>query len=525
MMLNSHIYSLTRSSKLTICCVMLALLASCKTKTEDSISEQPEEKYEATWQSVKQHQTPQWFTDAKFGIYFHWGPYSVPAHETEWYSIWMYEEGHPIRKHHEETYGPLDQFGYKDFIPMFTAEHFDPQEWAKLFKDAGAQFAGPVTEHADGFAMWDSEITPWNSANMGPKRDIVGEMSSAIRDQGMKFIATFHHQWKYSWYPTWDSTTDASNPEFEKLYGPKVPKGTFAMADEPTNPLPDKAFNDEWLAKILEVVDKYNPDLVYFDNKMDILSEQTRLDFLQYYYNAAEQKDQDVVVTYKFHDLAEGSAVLDLERSRMSELKAYPWLTDDSIDWNSWSHVSNPNYKSANRLIDFLVDVVSKNGAVLLNITPTAQGIIPQPVRDRLLKVGSWLRINGEAIYGSHPWKIYGQGPAKVIEGHLSEIKNKDNTAEDIRFTTNDGFLYATVLAWPDSAITISALAKGKESVRNIQLLGSPEAIVWRQEEQALLIEVPKQKVGEHAYVFKITLVTGVAVGIPAVASIETTTL
>jgi alpha-L-fucosidase len=331
-------------------------------------------------------------------------------------------------------------------------------------------------------------------------------MAKAIRDQDMKFIATFHHQWKYAWYPTWDENTDASNSEFADLYGPKVPKGAFDFKNMThADPLPDQKFNQEWLAKILEVVDKYNPDLVYFDNKMNIIEEQTRLDFLSYYYNHAAKRDQDVLVTYKFEDLEQGSAVLDLERSRMSEKKSFPWLTDDSIDWNSWTHIANPNYKTANRLIDFLVDVVSKNGGVLLNITPTAQGEIPQAVRDRLLAMGEWLNVNGESIYDTRPWDIYGEGPAEVIEGHLSEHKNKDNTEKDIRFTTNSDALYATVLDWPTEQVHIRALHANKVNIKAISLLGSSEDIHWQQSADGLFIQAPKVKVGEHAFVFKVT--------------------
>lgn len=487
--------------KLSLISIAFSILSLGGNAQADNI---PTENFTLDWSAEKQHKTPEWFLNAKFGIYFHWGPYSVPAHETEWYSIWMYKEGHPIRKYHEETYGKLDKFGYKDFIPQFTGEHFDAKEWASLFKKAGAQFAGPVTEHADGFAMWDSKITPWNAAKMGPKKDIVGEMSKAIKSEGMKFIATFHHQWKYAWYPTWDNATDASNASLAKLYGPKVPKGTFVMANTPTAPLPDKAFNKEWLDKIIEVVDNYSPDLVYFDNKMDIIDEQTRLDFLKYYYKQAEQKNQDVVVTYKFYDLPVGSAVLDLERSRMSEKMSFPWLTDDSIDWDSWSHTSVPNYKSTNRLIDFLVDVVSKNGGVLLNITPTAQGVIPDDVRERLLEMGEWLNVNGEAIYDTRPWQVYGQGPAKVIEGHLSENKNADNTAQDIRYTINDKSLYATVLDWPIEDTLLRDVTKSNFKVEKISLLGSDEKIIWQQTDKGLLIKAPKQKQGSHAFVFKL---------------------
>jgi len=465
-------------------------------------------KYEATWDSVKQHETPDWFLDAKFGIYFHWGPYSVPAHKTEWYSMWMYKEGHPIREYHESTYGPLDQFGYKDFIPEFTGEHFDADEWTSLFKKAGAKFVGPVSIHADGFAMWDSDLTPWNAKDMGPKRDIVGEMAKAAKSQNIKFIATFHHQWKYAWYPTWDESTDAYNPDLASLYGPKVPKGTFDY-ENMTNvdPMPEDAFSQNWLDKVIEVVDKYAPDLVYFDNKLNIISEEKRLSFLSYYYNQAYKNQQEVVVTYKFEDMAKGSAVLDLERARMSEMREFPWLTDDSIDWDSWAHSSTPNYKSTNRLIDFLVDVVSKNGAVLLNVTPTAQGVIPEPVRDRLLEMGRWLEINGEAIYGSRPWSIYGEGPAKVVEGHLSEYQNHDNTQKDIRFTTNNGFLYATVLDWPTREVIIDSLGSDSVEIDNIEWLGSEQKIEWRQTDSALIIKPTKHKFSDYAFVYKISLI------------------
>ncbi|SFF67995.1 alpha-L-fucosidase [Salegentibacter agarivorans] len=465
-------------------------------------------KYEPTWESLKEHETPEWFRDAKFGIYCHWGPYSVPAYKNEWYSHNMYIEGNDVREHHEKTYGPLDEFGYKDFIPMFTAEKFDANEWAKLFKDAGAKFGGPVSEHADGFAMWDSDLTEWDAMDKGPKRDIVGEMAEALRKQNLKFIATYHRHWLYAWYPTWDENTDASNSKYSGLYGPKVPEGTFVMAEKPTTPLPDNEFNKEWLDRLKEIVDKYEPDLVWFDNKMDIIDEDTRKQFLKYYYNAGLRQNREVVATYKFTDFVEGSAVLDVERSRMSEGKDFPWLTDDSIDWKSWSHIENPDYKSANRLIDVLVDIVSKNGNLLLNITPKANGEIPQPVKDRLLDMGAWLETNGEAIYGTRPWKIYGEGPTQVVEGHLSEDLNKENTEKDIRYTTKDEILYAITLGWPKSKLLFPALAKSKgyydKEVTSVKLLGSELNLDWEMTEEGLAVQLPKQKQGKHAFVFKI---------------------
>jgi alpha-L-fucosidase len=458
---------------------------------------------------LKKHKTPEWFLDAKFGIYCHWGPYSVPAYKTEWYSHYMYVEGHPIRKYHEETYGPLNKFGYKDFIPMFTAEKFNADEWAELFKKAGAKFAGPVSEHADGFAMWDSKITKWNAAQMGPKRDVVGELAQAIRKQDMKFIATFHHQWKFAWYSTWDENTDASNPEYEDLYGPKVPgPDAFEFPENVIKYRPDEKFVDFWYDKIIEVIDNYQPDLIYFDNKLVVIPEEKRMQFLSYYYNNAAERNQEVVCTYKFKEMAKGAAVLDLERARMTEKTDFPWLTDDSIDWGSWCNVVNPDYKSTNRLIDFLVDVVSKNGGVLLNVTPTAQGEIPEPVKKRLLEMGGWLQTNGEAIYGTRPWKVYGEGPAEVIEGHLSERQNAGNTEEDIRFTTKDGNLFAIVLDTPTKDVAIRSLGKKaglcKKEIKNIEMLGCTEQIKWEINDEFLRINLPKEKPCDYAVVFKI---------------------
>lgn len=466
--------------------------------------------YQPSWESLKQHETPDWFQDAKFGIYFHWGPYSVPAHKTEWYSHWMYVKGHPVRAHHEATYGPVDEFGYKDFIPMFTAEKFDAQEWAKLFKAAGAQFAGPVAEHADGFAMWDSKLTEWDAVDMGPKRDIVGEMEKAVRAEGLKYVVTYHRHWMYAWYPTWDTTTDAGNPELSGLYGPRVPEGTFVMADKPTDPLPDDAFNQEWLDRLNELMDNYEPDMIWFDNKMDIIGEKYRQQFLANYYNKAEQWGREVVCTYKFEDMAKGTAVLDLERARMSEKKDFPWLTDDSMDWKAWSYIENPRYKSTNRLIDFLVDVVSKNGCVLLNIPPRADGTIPEEVRQRLLEMGDWLQMNGEAIYGTRPWKVYGEGTQEIVEGHLSENLNPDATAQDIRFTQKGDALYAIVLDWPDKELTIKSFGKSSgmldSEITSVSLLGYGTIDEWDVGEDGMTLSLPQNKQGAYAHAFKLTL-------------------
>jgi alpha-L-fucosidase len=489
-----------RKQSLTTCVLLTLMVVGC--------SGAMQQRYEADWESLKNHECPTWFRDAKFGIYFHWGPYSVPAYKTEWYSHYMYVPGHACNKYHLETYGPLDKFGYKDFIPMFKAEKFDPDAWATLFKKAGARFAGPVAEHADGFAMWDSDLTEWNAAKMGPKRDIVGAMRKAVRKQGMKFIATLHHQWLYAWYPTMDPKTDAGDPAYAQFYGPPAPRSAFCGSDRNPEPMPKPEFSQRWLSRATEVVDKYQPDLIWFDNKLHILDQQALQGFLAHYYNSAASWNRDVVATYKHRDFHEGAGVLDLERSRMSEGKDFPWLTDDSIDWGAWCHVQEPRYKTTNRLIDFLVDVVSKNGCVLLNITPTAEGEIPLPVQKRLLEMGHWLDLNGEAIYETRPWRIFGEGPMEIVEGHLSEHKNKDATSEEIRFTRRGNTLYATALDWPqDGVMRIRSLSDGSDllgDIKRIDLLGHNGKLSWARNAEGLAVSLPEKRPCRHAFVLKI---------------------
>ncbi len=478
----------------------------------NSVEAKPTQQYKADWESLKSYQVPEWYKDCKFGIYFHWGPYSVPAHDTEWYSIRMYQKENPISEYHRKMYGELDKFGYKDFIPMFKAEKFDANEWAKLFKDAGAQFAGPVAEHADGFAMWDSALTEWDAMDMGPNRDIVAEMQKAVKKQGMKYIITYHRHWLYAWYPTWDKTTDAGDPKYSGLYGPQLKENRFRMADHGMNApiMAGEEFDKEWLARLDELMTKYDPDIIWFDNKMNIIGEKYRKQFLANYYNIGLKRGKDVVCTYKFDDLAEGSAVLDLERSRMSDKMPFTWLTDDSVDWGAWCHVSNPDYKTTNRLLDFLIDVVSKNGAVLLNVTPTAHGVIPHAVETRLREMGAWLKLNGEAIYDTRPWVIYGEGPQKIKEGHLSEHENTEAVAEDIRFTVGkNGQLYATSLDWAKSGrLVIKSLSTKanylKEPVTKVSMLGSKEKLQFKQTDKGLEVTLPKVKPCEHAFVLKI---------------------
>jgi len=451
--------------------------------------------YQPEWESLIQHPTPKWFRDGKFGIYFHWGVYSVPAYSNEWYPRNMYRKESDVFKHHRETYGPQSKFGYKDFIPMFTAEHFDAQEWVKLFKKAGAKYIGPVAEHHDGFAMWDSKLTDWDAADMGPQRDITGELAKAARKEGLKFLTSFHHAFNWKYYePAFQY--DAKDPKYAGLYGTPHAPGTPES----------KEFLEDWLGKIIEVIDNYRPDYIWFDfGWQEETFEPYKRQFLSYYYNKGEEWGKDVVVTYKRDHLPEASAVLDLERGRLDSLRRKPWNTDTSIDRESWCYIDNPDYKSVNTLIDNLVDRVSKNGNTLLNIAPRPDGTIPEPQKERLLAMGEWFDVNGEAIYGTRYWKKYGEGPTQIEGGNFIDGKKVVYTANDVRFTVKDNVLYAIALAWPEDELTIKSLKElDPDKIESITMLGDGDELDWQMTEEGLVVEPPRNKPCEHAYSFKI---------------------
>ncbi len=473
--------------------------------------------FERTWESLRQYECPTWFRDAKFGIYAHWGPYAVPPFPTttDWYSHYMYQPQHRIHKFHVSTYGPVSKFGYKDLVPQFTAKGFDANAWAELYAEAGARFAGPVAEHSDGFALWDSALTEWDAMDKGPNRDIVGELEEAIRRRGLKFLTSFHHHWKWGWYATSIRDADCLDPRFAGLYGPALPEEAWAGKDEKgrislmdVTVMPDEAFCCEWLGKVKEVVDRYHPDLLWFDNRMHLIPESYRIEMAAYFYNQAAARNQTVVINYKMEDLVRGTAVLDLERSRMPDIYTDPWLTDASIARNSWSYCPELDYYSTTSLVHDLVDIVSKNGCLLLNIAPHPDGTIPPEQIQRLRGIGDWLRLNGEAIYSTRPWVTFGEGPTRTLEGHLADLKFTGFTADDIRFTqTKDGsIIYVIVLGWPNNRLlNIRSLGRVSGKVADVSLVGYSTELSWTQGEDGLRVSLPDKAPGKHAFVFRVT--------------------
>ncbi len=467
----------------------------------------PKLRYEPTLASLKQHEpAPEWFRDAKYGIYFHWGVYSVPAFGNEWYPCHMFNTSRNEYKHHVATYGDPAKFGYTDFIPLFKAEKFNAGEWAELFAQSGAKFAGPVAEHHDNFSMWDSKVHPWNAAAMGPKRDITGELEKAIRARGMKFITTFHHEKCGIWEKT--PGKFAGHYAAVKQYFPQVlrdPKLAAFYGD-----VPREQYLKLWLDKLTEVIDAYKPDLIWHDSWMQEIPTNVVYTYLAHYFNASAEWGRDVVVTVKGLDLPRELAVEDFEKGRADKLTPEPWLTDDTISKGSWCYTQDLKIKAADEVIDTFIDIVSKNGQLLLNISPMADGTIPPEQRAVLLAMGAWLKVNGEAIYATRPWAVYGEGPTRMKKGghFVGEIRYG---SKDIRFTQRkDGnALYAIALGQPgDGKLVVRALAAhadGSGRVGSVSLLGHNGKIAWEQTAAGLEVTLPGAQAAQPALALKIT--------------------
>jgi alpha-L-fucosidase len=458
--------------------------------------------FQPTWESLRNYKVPEWYLDAKFGIFIHWGVYSVPAYDNEWYPRHMYVKGHHVFQHHLQTYGPQDKFGYKDFIPMFTAEKWNPKEWARLFKEAGAKYVVLVAEHHDGFALWDSAYTEWNAAKMGPKRDIVKELAEAVRAEGLVFGVSYHRAENWWFFNGGrEIPSDVQDPRYRGLYGPAQPRETP----------PNEEFLNEWLLRACELVDKYRPQIFWFDwyiaEQHSAFEPYLRL-FAAYYYNRAAEWGVGVAINYKLHAFPEGTAVWDIERGKLDRMHPFFWQTDTSICKRSWGYIKDHDYRTPDSIVDDLVDIVSKNGCLLLNIAPRPDGTIPEEQQQILREVGRWLEINGEAIYGTRPWIVYGEGPTRVVSGYLKELETPPFTGRDIRFTRKGKILYAIALADPGEEMVIQSLSTNlrlyEDEVAEVWMLGYDKPLEWKRDETGLRVKLPKQKPSPHAVALKI---------------------
>jgi alpha-L-fucosidase len=465
------------------------------------------------WNSLSQYQVPDWYRDAKFGIFIHWGVYSVPAFGSEWYPREMYHAGSEENQHHVSVYGPPTKFGYKDFIPMFKAQQYDPQAWAHLFKESGARYVVPVFEHHDGFQMYDSNLSDWTAVKMGPHRDLMGDLEKATRAEGLHFGAS-SHRIEHDWFMDGGRSipSDVNDPQYAALYGPAQ-----VQLEDKEDSLQDNwtyvshAYANDWLARDAEIVQKYHPDIIFFDwwiGQPDVRPYLAK--FAAYYYNESSKRGPVGIITYKYVDMQKDSGVLDIERGQLDSLHDRVWQTDTSVGNKSWGYIEHDTFKTPDFIVHQLVDVVSKNGNLLMNIGPRSDGTIPDEVQQVLLAVGGWLKVNGDAIYGTRPWVSYGEGPTKVAAGSFQDTKTQEYTAEDFRFTTKGNNLYAIELAWPSGKEAVihslnEGALKGKQ-IRSVALLGSDARLTYDLRADGLHIALPAQPKEGYAYAFQIAL-------------------
>lgn len=438
--------------------------------------------YKDDWTSLSAHQTPAWYYRDKFGIFIHWGVYSVPAYGNEWYSRNMYIENSLEYQHHIKTYGSHKEFGYKDFIPMFKGENFQAEKWTALFKEAGAKFVMPVAEHHDGFAMYDTEYNRWNARTMGPCRDVLGELRSACEKEGLTFCASTHRAEHYFFMNggrTFDS--DIRQGNYEDFYGPAVYNEKFGndlmtqTCDTVDEIGPDQEFLEDWLCRTCEIIDKYKPKILYFDWWIQNRAFKPYLKKLAaYYYNRALEWGWEVTIDYKHNAFVPGTATFDVERGALEDISSTPWQTDTAIGKHSWGYRRDNCYKGAYEIVTTLIDVVSKNGMLLLNVGPKPDGSITEEETKTLLETGRWLRENGEGIYGTTCWKFYKEGNHQAGSGMFSE-GDVAYTPEDFRFTYKPGVVYAFQMKPPAAKnVTLKSFPTQRcgYCIKNVSTLG-----------------------------------------------------
>jgi alpha-L-fucosidase len=479
--------------------------------------------FQESWDSIqKNYQDPEWFRDAKFGLMMHWGIYSVPAHQSEWYVRYMYGGNAGIMQWHTEHYGPPTKFGYKDFLPMYTAAKWDPDAWAALFKKAGARYVLAPGEHHDGFSNWDSAINPYNAVNYGPHRDLDGDLIKALKKVGLKTGISDHSSFHFAFIPVLPGS-DEFDPKWAAFYG----------AADRSNAARVKFMHD-WVAKRIETIEKYQPDILWFDMNTDHLWDPLKIRVAAYYFNRAKEWGKQVGITAKTDAWVAGQ-IMDYEREGRApmELTDWVWQPDDPIT-DKFGYVEGQKPYPPSSIVYKLIENVSKNGNLLLNISPKADGTIPQEQQDVLLAIGKWLDVNGEAIYSTRPWTKFGEGPvADAVAASMAKIRAAGNFAgringvnmsgegvggggmphgayqpSDIRFTTHGDTLYATVMTWPGDEAVIKSLAtdqlmQGK--VTSVELLGHAGPLAFTQDATGLHVKIPPDKPCDFAFSLKIT--------------------
>ena len=458
--------------------------------------------YHADWQSIAAHPLPAWYAGKRLGIFLHWGLFSVPAYH-DWYARNMYIQGSEEYQYHLEHYGPHKEFGWKNFIPMFTMEKFMPEEWATLFKEAGADYIVPVAEHHDGFQNYRSELSDWNAAQMGPHRDILGDLLNASEREGLTLGVSSHrveHWWFLGHGREFDSDIHGEYPVGD-LYWPsrKEPENHFDLYSEPG---PDREFLEDWLMRCCELVDRYHPQIFYFDWWIQHASVKPYLmKFVAYYYNRMEPYG-GCIINYKHDAIPFGSGVPDVERGGFKDAKPFLWQSDTSVMRGSWCNSIQPGkavYKSPAEIIQNLADIVSKNGRMLLNFGPPKDGTLDPRDVAVLKAMAAWMKVNDECIHGTGLWRIQAEGPTETKEGQFSDGEAIPYTSADFRFTCRGNFIYAICMKCPeDGHIHITSLRNADAShlplfngiVDTVTVLGGPEQPAWHCDDQAMHVDL-----------------------------------
>jgi alpha-L-fucosidase len=486
-------------------------------------------KYQPTDESLKTYKYPEWFRDVKFGIWSHWGPQAVPR-QGDWYARGMYQApsydcekgkynaGNRYNKYHVEHYGHPSKFGFKDIIPLWKAERWQPEELMKLYKRVGAKYFVSMGTHHDNFFLWNSQLHKWNSVNMGPKKDVVGLWQAAAKKEGLFFGVSEHLGASYTWYQDSHKADqlgehagvayDGADPAYWDLYHePTLPGDNGWYTNNPK-------FQKLWYDRILELIDNYHPDLLYSDGAMPFGNNVGR-SMVAHYYNQDSKQKRPRGVVYTCKESSEGRWVQDYERGSSEGIREYPWQTDTSI--GDWFYRTGQKYMTGEEVIQMLIDIVSKNGNLLLNVVQTPEGDLEQDVLDILETIAAWMDVNGQAIYETRPWKVFGEGPSmsgsqeKAPYGHIAGgVKDvRKYVPGDIRFTVKGKTLFAFSMETPDTDLHIKSLglktATGKK-ISSVKLLGSNEKIQWSQNDDEVTIKRPANMPKFNTLVFAIQL-------------------
>lgn len=532
------------------CLPVLACAQSYKVPVSEADEPMKKGKYEATWESLGQYEVPEWFRDAKFGIWAHWGPQCVEG-SGDWMARSMYLEGTPEYKHHVENYGHPSEVGFKDILPLFKAEKWDPDYLVALYKKIGAKYFFALGNHHDNFDLWDSKYQEWNSKDIGPKRDILAEWAEACKKHDMPFGISFHADHAWSWYEPsrrYDRNGDKAVVPYDGNLTKEDGKGKWWEGLDPQNlyaqnhpesygswfdgmihrqwdwnnvVLPSVEYCTNFYNRTLDAINRYKPDLIYFDvvGVPFYKISDCGLKIAAHFYNsnlADKGKDFSAVMFGKIlDDVQKEALVWDVERGAPNNIPEKPWQTCTCIGgWHYNTDIYKNNwYKSAAQVVRLLADIVSKNGNLLLSVPLRADGTFDEKEEEIIYGIGDWMNVNGESIYSTRPWHIFGEGP--IAESSIAlngpgfnEGSYTDATSKEIRFTQTPKYLYAIALAWPDDyTVKVKSLAEGSEyhknKIKSVELLGYGR-VKFSRDSDGLTVKIPADAPKSVAPVLKI---------------------